>query len=92
MAVELISARMLAPYFGSSLYVWGTVIGITLLSLALGYFVGGQLADRYKDLSIIHWILLIAGVFLVLMHITSRMIILTLTGIGAIPDANFKFD
>jgi hypothetical protein len=48
MAVELMSARMVAPYFGSSLYVWATVIGFTLLALANGYFFGGVIADKYR--------------------------------------------
>jgi hypothetical protein len=48
MAVELISARMVAPYFGSSLYVWATVIGFTLVALAIGYFAGGVIADKYS--------------------------------------------
>ena len=48
MAVQLISARMVAPYFGSSLYVWATVIGFTLLALAIGYFTGGVIANNYS--------------------------------------------
>ncbi len=76
MAVELISARMLAPYFGSSLYVWGAVIGITLLSLALGYYAGGWLADRKNDLNTIYWVVLIASFFLLFMHSTSQTLTL----------------
>jgi len=76
MAVELMGARMLAPWFGSSLYVWATVIGITLLGLALGYFAGGQLADRYSQLTAIHWVILCAAVLLVLMHSTSQWLTL----------------
>ena len=41
MAAELLGAKMLAPYFGSSLYVWASVLGITLGGLAMGYFAGG---------------------------------------------------
>ena len=74
MAVELMAARMLAPWFGSSLYVWATVIGITLLSLALGYFAGGKLADKYAHLNTIHWVVLSAAVFLVLMHSSSQFL------------------
>jgi predicted membrane-bound spermidine synthase len=72
MAVELMAARMLAPWFGSSLYVWSAVIGITLLSLALGYFAGGKLADKFAQLNTIHWVILSASVFLVLMNSTSQ--------------------
>src|SRR4029077_13433869 len=60
MAVELMSARMVAPYFGSSLYVWGTVIGFTLLALAIGYFAGGVLADKYSGPNTLFWVLLTA--------------------------------
>jgi spermidine synthase len=72
MAVELISARMVAPYFGSSLYVWATVIGFTLLALAIGYFAGGVLADRYSSPNTLFWMLLMASLFLLLMHVTAQ--------------------
>ena len=68
MAVELLSARMLAPWFGSSIYVWGAVIGITLFSLALGYFAGGRIADRHTSLSTLLWVLLAAATLVVMMH------------------------
>jgi len=43
MATELCGSKLIAPYFGSSLYVWAAVIAITLGSLATGYFYGGKL-------------------------------------------------
>lgn len=78
MAVELMAARMLAPYFGASLYVWAAVIGITLLSLALGYYMGGRLADKYTQITTIHWVLLTAAVFLICMHFSSQRLTLAL--------------
>ncbi len=47
MSVEMSASRLLAPYFGNSLPVWGVVIGMLLAYLSLGYVVGGRLADRY---------------------------------------------
>jgi len=44
MAAELLGAKMLSPYFGTSLYVWSSVLGVTLGGLALGYFTGGILS------------------------------------------------
>jgi spermidine synthase len=72
MAIELISARMLAPWFGSSLHVWATVIGITLLGLAVGYFAGGRIADRYPQRNTLLIVLLGASFFTMLMHIVSQ--------------------
>ncbi len=47
LGVEIVASRVLAPSFGSSLYVWGSLIGVVLSGLAIGYWVGGALGDRY---------------------------------------------
>ena len=49
LAVELAASRVLAPYFGNSLFVWGALIGVVLAGLAAGYAVGGLLVDRYPS-------------------------------------------
>ena len=49
LAVEIAASRVLAPTFGSSLYVWGALIGVVLAGLALGYGAGGVLADRWPS-------------------------------------------
>ncbi len=46
LGVEITASRVLAPTFGSSLYVWGSLIGIVLTGLAIGYWIGGVAADR----------------------------------------------
>src|SRR5262249_8357870 len=74
MAVELIAARMVAPYFGSSLYVWATVIGFTLVALAIGYFAGGIIADKYGGSDSLLWVLLPASIFLMLMHVSAPLL------------------
>jgi spermidine synthase len=46
LGVEIAASRVLAPFFGNSLYVWGSLIGVVLAGLAIGYWLGGVLADR----------------------------------------------
>jgi hypothetical protein len=44
MGIELLGGRILAPYFGSSIYVWGALISVFMLALSLGYLCGGRLS------------------------------------------------
>ncbi len=46
MILELVGARMMAPFFGTSTYVWTAMIGVILGALSFGYWYGGRLADR----------------------------------------------
>jgi spermidine synthase len=61
--IELAAARLIAPFFGASLFVWTNVIGIILAGLALGYAIGGRLADRTEDARRLYHILGVSGVF-----------------------------
>lgn len=51
MQTELVGARVLTPYFGNSIFVWGSVIAVFLLALALGYSAGGRLTRQITS----HW-------------------------------------
>jgi hypothetical protein len=46
MAVEMLSSKIIAPYYGASLYVWATIIGVTMGGLTIGYFFGGVLSEK----------------------------------------------
>jgi len=63
MVLEIIGARYLAKDFGGSFYVWVSQIGVILIALALGYYLGGALADRWQRVSSLVWLLVPAGVF-----------------------------
>jgi spermidine synthase len=49
MIFELVGSRIMAPYFGISIYVWTSIIGVILGSLSVGYWLGGRLADKHLD-------------------------------------------
>ena len=62
LGLEIAASRVLAPYFGNSLYVWGALIGIVLAGLSTGYWVGGVVADRYPTPRLLVGILAAASV------------------------------
>src|SRR5260370_21209825 len=67
MVLEIIGARFLAKDFGSSFHVWVSQIGVVLIALALGYYLGGALADRWQRLSLLAALLFPAGLGLFLL-------------------------
>ena len=45
MAIELCASRLMAPYFGTSSFVWTNVIGVIMIALSIGYVIGGKLVS-----------------------------------------------
>ena len=66
MVLEIVGARFLAKDFGSSFYVWTSQIGVILIALAAGYYVGGALADSRERISFLAWPLVSAGILTLL--------------------------
>ena len=64
MMLELIAARVLSPYVGSSNLIWTTIIGIMLTSMSIGYWFGGKMADKNKenDIKILSNYLLVSAI------------------------------
>ncbi|MFA6306891.1 MAG: fused MFS/spermidine synthase [Patescibacteria group bacterium] len=62
MIFELVGSRVLGPYFGTSIFVWTSLIGIILGSLSLGYYLGGKIADKKTSLSGLSLIILLAAI------------------------------
>lgn len=62
--VEVVAIRVLAPYYGNTIFTVSSVLSVILLALSVGYFAGGELADRYPSLRIFFGIILTSGLIL----------------------------
>ncbi|GKW53354.1 fused MFS/spermidine synthase [Pseudoalteromonas shioyasakiensis] len=65
MGVELLGGRILAPYFGSSVHIWGSIITVFMLSLSFGYLLGGKLSTRNPSLTKYGLIFFVASIMVV---------------------------
>ena len=66
MVLEIVGARYLTKDFGGSYYVWVSQIGVVMVALAIGYYAGGALADRFQRLSLLTALLVPAGLIILL--------------------------
>jgi spermidine synthase len=66
MLTELVGARVLAPYFGNTIYVWGSVIAIFMFALALGYALGGRMTQRLSSALVPAGLVAAAGIYVAL--------------------------
>jgi predicted membrane-bound spermidine synthase len=73
MATELCGSKLVSPYFGSSLYVWASVIAVTLGSLAAGYFYGGRLSLRDNKAKILFMVLIASAAYMGLMPMITNL-------------------
>jgi predicted membrane-bound spermidine synthase len=62
MSLEILGGRILTPFFGGDIYVWGSVIGVFLLSLSIGYFLGGKLSRRFAKPSYLTGVIVAAAI------------------------------
>lgn len=75
MVVEVLGSRVIGPFFGVSLFVWTALITVTLLSLSLGYAIGGMLADRKPNPEWLYGIIIAAGILVALVPLIKGPII-----------------
>src|SRR5262245_50143125 len=82
MGLEMTGSRVLAIHFGSSIYVWGAIIGIFLGALSLGYYTGGIVADRKPTLYLLSLVLLVAGSWLLLVPFFANRVCLAVLSLN----------
>lgn len=85
MTAEICGAKLLAPYFGSSLYVWSSVMALTLGGLATGYFVGGQLSKKTDAIKKLMMVLVGAITCLCCMPLLNNLFHITSASFSLIP-------
>lgn len=82
MGVEMMASRLLAPYYGDTVYVWGSLIAVIMTALAIGYKRGGMLADKHPSYIELSNIVLVAGVFVILIPISAPFVLEVIRNIG----------
>ncbi|NJM08543.1 fused MFS/spermidine synthase, partial [Candidatus Gracilibacteria bacterium] len=75
LGIEMVMPRLLAPFFGTSQPIWAVVIGTTLLYLAIGYQLGGRLADRFPNERVLYRLIILAGFVCAFVPLLSRPIL-----------------
>ncbi len=81
-STEICASRLLAPYFGASTVVWANVIGLVLAALALGYWLGGRVADRRPQAQVLGGIVVAAAALVAVVPFAARPLLdLTVRGL-----------
>ena len=75
LGIEMIASRLLAPFFGTSQPIWAAIIGMTLVYLAVGYRLGGALADRRPDERVLYQLICWAGLLTGFIPLVSQPIL-----------------
>lgn len=76
MAYELTVSRLIAPFYGNSVYTWGILLSVVMAALALGYFLGGRMADKTKRLELtLAFVLFASGLILFISYYVSQRLL-----------------
>jgi len=81
--LEILGTRIISPFYGSTIYVWSSLIAVTLVALAVGYFLGGWLADKIPKYSMIYYILSLTTLFILIIPVISKWVLKITNPLGA---------
>ena len=85
MVLEIVGARILAPFLGTSIVVWTGLIGVVMASLSLGYWQGGRIADRHPTARALSVVILLAAILTAATAVTKALLLAFLAGHGLGP-------
>lgn len=84
MGVETAASRLLAPYFSSSQVVYTLIIGMILIAMSLGNYLGGKMADKHPDVTHLYVLLIISGTYICLVPFVGRYVIALVSALYAL--------
>jgi spermidine synthase len=82
LALEILGTRVLAPFYGASLYLWSALISVTLAALATGYAAGGRWADRGPTGARLAAVLAMAGAWVLAVPLLRGPLLHVCEGLG----------
>jgi spermidine synthase len=81
--LEVLGTRLISPIFGPTIYVWSSMIGVTLALLAIGYRLGGRIADKGKiSITLLGILILLAGIYIASLPWISNLILYHFSNLG----------
>lgn len=75
MAFEMLGSRYLNPYFGSGILTWASLISVVMIAMAIGYFLGGFLADKFPSSNVLGCIIIVSALWLFMIPLLSDKIL-----------------
>jgi len=66
MALEILSSNLMSPYFGGSIYIWGSIISSFMVHFSVGYVAGGYLSRRYPRITVLALFLVLCSLWVIL--------------------------
>jgi len=82
MMLELVGTRIIAPYYGTTLYVWSSMITVTLVFLSVGYFLGGIIADKKPRFDMLYILVFLAGLYVIFIPAIGSTILIVSNSFG----------
>lgn len=75
LVIELVATRILAPFYGNTIFTVSSIIGVVLAALSIGYYVGGRLADKRPEAKLFYSIIAAGGASTIVLHLLSLTVL-----------------